>query len=98
VAGGTKVAEVPTITFTKNLRRHVDCPAAEVEGTTVAQCLAAYFETHPQVRSYVLDDQSRIRRHVAVFVGADQLRDPAAQSDAVEPSTEITVMQALSGG
>jgi len=89
---------VPTITFTANLRRHVACPTAQVAGTTVAQCLAAYFALHPAVRSYVLDDQGCVRRHVVVFVGSDQLRDPSKQTDAVGPATEITVMQALSGG
>ena len=89
---------MPTVSFTANLRRHVDCPAATVPGTTVAECLAAYFAVHPQVRSYVLDEQARIRRHVAVFVGSEQLRDPAQQSDSVSATTQITVMQALSGG
>ena len=89
---------MPTISFTANLRRHVDCPAASVQGSTVAECLAAYFEVHPQVRSYVLDEQAKIRRHVAVFVGSEQLIDPTAQSDPVDSTTEITVMQALSGG
>ncbi|MGB8860229.1 MAG: MoaD/ThiS family protein [Ilumatobacteraceae bacterium] len=89
---------MPSITFTKNLRRHVECPSATVEGATVAECLAAYFELHPRVRTYVLDDQARVRRHMAVFVNSEQLRDPATQTDAVQPTTEITVMQALSGG
>ncbi len=89
---------MPKISFTANLRRHVDCPAANVTGSTVAECLAAYFETHPQVRSYVLDEQAKIRRHVAVFVGSEQLSDPVKQSDRVDATTEITVMQALSGG
>lgn len=89
---------MPSLAFTSNLRRHVDCPGESVEGGTVAECLSAYFELHPQVRTYVLDDQGRIRRHVAVFVGGDQLRDPVRQTDAVDSGTEITVMQALSGG
>lgn len=89
---------MPTISFTRNLRRHVDCPPAEVAGETVAACLVAYFVEHPQVRSYVLDEQGSVRKHVVVFVGAEQLRDPARQTDPVEPTTEITVMQALSGG
>jgi molybdopterin synthase sulfur carrier subunit len=69
-----------------------------VQGSTVAECLAAYFATHPRVRSYVLDEQGAVRKHVVVFVGDEQLRDPARQSDAVAPGDEITVMQALSGG
>ncbi len=89
---------MPRITFTSNLQRHVDCPPAEVQGDTVAECLAAYFVARPQVLSYVLDEQSRVRRHVVVFVGSEQIRDPGTQSDPVEADTEITVMQALSGG
>jgi hypothetical protein len=89
---------VPSISFTSNLRRHVDCPSADVTGDTVAECLAAYFASHPSVRTYVLDEQGRVRRHVAVFVDGEQLRDPVAQSDTVAPSGDITVMQALSGG
>lgn len=89
---------MPSITFTRNLRRHVDCPTATVGGSTVAECLAAYFAEYPRVRSYVLDEQGGVRKHVVVFVGAEQLRDPARQTDPVEPTTEITVMQALSGG
>ena len=94
----TRFGRVPKISFTANLRRHVACPDAEVTGTTVAECLAAYFAEQPQVRSYVLDDQARIRRHVAVFVGDEQISDPAKQTDPVGPTTEIMVMQALSGG
>lgn len=87
-----------TIAFTSNLRRHVDCPSAEVSGSTVAECLGAYFAAHPRVRSYVLDEQGAVRKHVVVFVAGEQLRDPVRQSDAVRDGDEITVMQALSGG
>ena len=89
---------MPRITFTSNLQRHVDCPPAEVQGDTVAECLAASFVARPQVHSYVLDEQSRVRRHVVVFVGSEQIRDPGPQTDPVEADTAITVMQALSGG
>lgn len=89
---------MPRLTFTSNLRRHVDCPPAEVAGSTVAECLEAYFAQHPRVRGYVLDDQGAVRRHVVVFAAGEQIRDPRTQSDPVGPHTEITVMQALSGG
>jgi sulfur carrier protein ThiS len=93
-----RVPDVATLSFTSNLRRHVDCPTDEVSGDTVAECLASYFERHPAVRSYVLDEQGGVRRHVAVFLDGEQIRDPAAQTDPVNAGGEITVMQALSGG
>ena len=89
---------VARIEFTDNLRRHVDCPAAEVSGTTVREALDNYFDHHPGVRSYVLDDQGAVRKHVSVFVDAEQVRDRAGLTDPIEPDTEIHVMQALSGG
>jgi molybdopterin converting factor small subunit len=86
------------VSFTSNLRRHVDCPAEDVAGATVGEVLDAYFAAHPAVRSYVLDEQGRVRRHVAVFVGSTQLVDVVAQTDPVDADTEVVVMQALSGG
>ncbi len=70
----------------------------QVEGDTVHAALHAYFAVHPSVRSYILDEQGAIRRHVAVFAGGTQIADPATLSDPVTDGTEIYVMQALSGG
>lgn len=84
--------------FTKALQRHVECPADDVTGSTVAEVLAGYFERHPGVRHYVVDDQGQLRKHVAVFVGGEQVHDRRAMSDPVAPGSEVYVMQALSGG
>jgi len=89
---------LPTVHFTKNLRRHVDCPEAVADGATVREVLDAVFAENPQVRGYVLDDQGALRKHMAVFVDGDQIADRVALSDAVEVSSEIYIMQALSGG
>jgi molybdopterin converting factor small subunit len=89
---------MPRVTFTANLRRHVDASAAEVPGSTVGEVLDAVFARRPGLRGYILDDQGAIRRHVVVFVGGEPVRDRAHLSDAVAPGAEITVMQALSGG
>jgi sulfur carrier protein ThiS len=87
------------VRFTENLRRHVDCADGDVAGgTTVRACLDEYFASRPGVRAYVLDDQGAVRNHVVVFVDGSPIDDRAAQSDAISPSGEIFVMQALSGG
>ena len=87
-----------SVHFTANLRRHVDCPEMQVEGATVHDALDAYFAVHPAVRSYILDEQGAVRRHVAIFANGAQITDPATLSDPVEDGSEIYVMQALSGG
>ncbi|MCA9667327.1 MAG: MoaD/ThiS family protein [Myxococcales bacterium] len=89
---------MPRVTFTPNLRRHVDCPPSEVEGATVREALEAAFADNPRARGYVLDDQGAVRKHVMVFVDGDVVQDRVGLSDAVAPGAEIYIMQALSGG
>src|SRR5262245_3928656 len=59
---------MPTIRFTDNIQRHVECPAMEVEGARVREVLDAYFRTNRRARGYVLDDQGRLREHMWIFI------------------------------
>ena len=87
-----------TVSFTSALQRFLAAPSAEVEAGTVADALAAVFASHPTLRGYVLDDQGAVRRHVAVYVNGQPLRDRIGLSDEIGPQDEIYVLQALSGG
>lgn len=89
---------MPQVVFTANLRRHVECPDAIVDATTVREALDAVFLKNQQLRGYVLDDQDRLRTHLVVFVDGQPVKDRNCLSDSVADSTEIYVMQALSGG
>jgi molybdopterin synthase sulfur carrier subunit len=89
---------MPTVSFTSALQRFLPAPTAVVEGTTVADALAAVFATRPALRGYLLDDQGALRRHVAVYVNGDPVSDRDKLADSVGPDDEIYVFQALSGG
>jgi len=82
------------VAFTPNLRRHLPCPTVEATGRTVADVLAAIFASHPRLKSYVLDDQARLRRHIVVYLNNQKCSLAAATAD----GDELYVMQALSGG
>ena len=86
------------VIFTANLRRHREARAAEADGGTVREVLDRLFAGDPLLRSYILDDQGRLRRHVNVFVGGRMIADRRALSDPVGAADEIYVLQALSGG
>jgi hypothetical protein len=86
------------VSFTENLRRHVDCPPVAVAGATVREVLDRVFADNPRLRSYILDDQGRVRRHVNVFINGSFVSDRMALSDPVAPEDEVFVFQALSGG
>jgi sulfur-carrier protein len=89
---------MPKVVFTSNLQRHLAAPPQDVPGATVRAVLDAVFAQSPRLRGYVLDDQARLRQHVVVFVDGERVADPVGLSDAVPPSAEVFVMQALSGG
>jgi sulfur-carrier protein len=70
----------------------------DLPGATVREVLDKAFASSPELRSYLLDDQGRVRRHVAIFVNGETIGDRAGLSDPVAPDAEVFVMQALSGG
>jgi len=84
--------------FTANLRRHVDCTGMETEGRTVREVLDRVFAVQDRLATYVLDDQGALRKHMSILVDGQRIRDIERLSDAVGPSSEVWVMQALSGG
>ncbi len=86
------------VIFTTNVQRHVQCPQAQAPGRTVREVLDNVFTENPQARGYVLDDQSALRRHMAIFVDGQMIRDRARLGDAVSEGSTIYVFQALSGG
>jgi len=89
---------VPSIEFTANLKRHVECPTEVIEATNLAECLEAYFSRWPGVRGFILDDQGAVRHHVKILIDGRNIRDRKNLSDTVEPTSQIHVFQALSGG
>ncbi len=96
MSSGT-IAPMPTVHFTSHLRHVAPPEPVTAAGATVAEVLADVFARHPAIRGYVLDDQDRIRVHIAVFVdGLHVRRDILAAP--VAPGSEVYILQALSGG
>ena len=89
---------MPRVVFGQALQRHVKCPPVEIDGTTVREVLDAAFAIHPSARSYVLDDQSHVRKHVSIFLDGRMVRDRTRLAEPVTPKSEILIVPALSGG
>ena len=73
-------------------------PISTVTAATVHDALAQVFETNPRLRGYVVDEHGALRKHMAVFVDGELIKDRARLSDPVAADGEVYVMQALSGG
>lgn len=67
----------------------------ESEGATVGDVMDALDRKYPGIAFRVIDEQSRVRTHVRIFVGEEVARD---RSTPVPPGTEVFIVGALSGG
>jgi molybdopterin converting factor small subunit len=65
-----------------------------VDGATIAEALRDLERHHPRLTGWVLDDQGRVREHVAVFVSGERVDGRAAVSE----RTRVDVIGAVSGG
>ena len=86
------------VTFTANIQRHVACPDVVVNGGTIREALDAVFAGNPRARSYVLDDQGGLRKHMAIYLDGEIVRDRIRLAVPVTDDSVIHVFQALSGG
>lgn len=84
--------------FTSWLRELVPDGPLQADGGTVGDALEGVFAERPHVRSYVLDDRGRLRKHVCVFVDGARLNNAEAMARSIGPQSKLHVMQALSGG
>jgi sulfur-carrier protein len=66
--------------------------------TTVGAVLDAVAAAHPAIGRRVRDEAGALRRHVNVFVGADNARDLDDTDTLVPDGTEVSVLPAISGG
>ncbi len=89
---------MPQLKFTQHIQRHLDAPPMDVSGSTVREALEHAFREQPRLRTYVLDDQGQLRKHVVIFVDGQLIQDRGGLSDTVGQASELLVMQALSGG
>jgi hypothetical protein len=75
---------MPEIHFTSHLRNIVPDGPLSATGATVGEALTDLLAREPHVRSYVLDDQGALRKHVCIF--ADGVR--LAHDDALRRRIE----------
>ena len=72
--------------------------AALGDGPTVRALLDHLAATHPDLERRLRDEQRRLRRHVNLFLGNDNVRDLAEQDTPLAAGAEVAVMPAVSGG
>lgn len=77
------------------LRSYTEHGKAEASGATLAAVLDDLDRRYAGIRFRMIDEQDRIRRHIRVFVNGEQVRE---LSQPLNPTDEVIIVQALSGG
>lgn len=86
------------IAFTAHLREVGPSEAAEYDGDTLADLLDAVAARYPRLKSYLIDDQGRVRKHIAIFVDGSLCPRETVLAQPLNQHSDVFVFQALSGG
>ena len=90
---------MPTVKFTYALKRFFpQLKEITAKGATLPAILMEMDVAYPGIRSYVLDEQGQLRKHVNIFIDGNLLKDRTTLNDPFGEQSEIYIMQALSGG
>lgn len=84
--------------FTQQLGRFMTVPQVDTTAADLRSALDGCFADHPRLRGYVLDEQGGLRENVVIFIDGQRARDPKRLDDALTPSSQVHILQALSGG
>lgn len=70
----------------------------EVDAGSLENVVEGLEEQYPGLGSYIVDDQGRLRHHVAVFVNEDAVVDRDPSQTRVRPGDTVHIVPAVSGG
>lgn len=72
--------------------------SSNVFGTNLAEVVASLEAASAGLGSRLLDEQGRVRRHIAVFVNGEMVREREASAVTVRPVDRIQIVPSVSGG
>lgn len=81
---------IPSALLSYTDRNHV-----EASGGTLGELLFDLDRRYPGIRFRMVDEQDRIRRHIRIFINADQVLDLGRP---LRAGDDVVIVQALSGG
>jgi molybdopterin synthase sulfur carrier subunit len=70
-----------------------------VEGSTVAEGLAALVAAHPAMQQHLFTTEGKLRSFVNVYLNDDDVRYlPTKEATPVAPTDELTIIPSIAGG
>ncbi len=89
---------MPTVLCTSRLHSVGPATAEQFTGETLTELLQAMSKSYPRLSAYLLDDQGKLRKHVAIFIDGELIPRETVLTAPLRKESEVYLMQALSGG
>lgn len=69
-----------------------------VSGQTVAETLADLTRQYPAIQPHLFDSSGKVRRHINLFVNAENIRDLGGLETAVGENDVVKILPSVTGG
>ena len=69
-----------------------------LEGQTVGAALGDLSQKFPQIHSHIFDNSGQVRRHINLFVNADNIRDLDGLNTAIGENDIVKILPSITGG
>ena len=70
----------------------------EIEAESIAELIEHIEKVYPGIKTFVLQDDGSIRKHVNIYIDNQLIEDEINLSDPITKTTQVHIFQALSGG
>jgi MoaD family protein len=67
-------------------------------GETVGEVLRQLSGQYPQIQSHIFDKNGKMRRHINIFVNADNIRDLQGLGTTVAENDIVKILPSVTGG
>jgi molybdopterin converting factor small subunit len=90
---------MPTLRVPTLLKYYLnDQTEVAVSGPTVAAVLKDLVSQHPAIQSHLFDNNGQVRRHINLFVNADNIRDLDGLETTVGVDDVVKILPSVTGG
>jgi sulfur-carrier protein len=90
---------MPTLRVPTLLKYYLnDQTEVAVSGQTVAETLVDLVRQFPVIQTHLFDSSGKVRRHINLFVNADNIRDLNGLETVVDENDIVKVLPSVTGG
>ncbi len=90
---------MPTLRVPALLKYYLaDQTEIHLEGQTVGEVLRALTAQHPKIQSHLFESGGQVRRHINLFVNADNIRDLNGLETLVSENDILKIVPSVTGG